>query len=207
MVNPRASTRKRKAVAPKRQDLLPPLPPQRSERPGTSAMIEVSPVQEPTNKQLRRGPSTRATQQSKIQNQEKPGSARKRKAEVPQRQVPPPPPPPQKSDSAGEKPVKKRTYRPGSRALMEIRRYQESTNLLLRKRSFARLVREVCKQMFLMDYRWQGIAITALQEAAEAFLVRLFQDSYLCSLHAKRVTLFSRDVQLARRIRGPEDRV
>ncbi|XP_006639038.2 histone H3-like centromeric protein A [Lepisosteus oculatus] len=135
------------------------------------------------------------------------GSARKRKAEVPQRRVPPPPSPPRRSGRAGEKPVKKRRYRPGTRALMEIRQYQKSTELLLRKGPFARVVREVCQQMFVMDYKWQGIAIGALQEAAEAFLVRLFQDSYLCSLHAKRVTLFPRDIQLARRIRGPEDRV
>ncbi|MBN3299220.1 CENPA protein, partial [Amia calva] len=64
-------------------------------------------------------------------------------------------------------------------------------------------VREVC-QMFRVDLKWQAIALSALQEAAEAFLVRLFQDAYLCTIHAKRVTLFPRDIQLARRIRGIE---
>ncbi|XP_066574385.1 histone H3-like centromeric protein A isoform X2 [Amia ocellicauda] len=103
----------------------------------------------------------------------------------------------------GESPPRRRRFRPGTRALMEIRRYQKSTELLLRKGPFSRVVREVC-QMFRVDLKWQAIALSALQEAAEAFLVRLFQDAYLCTIHAKRVTLFPRDIQLARRIRGIE---
>ncbi|XP_066063241.1 histone H3-like centromeric protein A [Chamaea fasciata] len=55
-----------------------------------------------------------------------------------------------------------------------------------------------------VDYRWQRMALLALQEAAEAFLVRLLEDGYLCSLHARRVTLFPKDLQLARRLRGLE---
>ncbi|NXB12299.1 CENPA protein, partial [Cnemophilus loriae] len=95
--------------------------------------------------------------------------------------------------------------RPGQRALQEIRRYQSSTRLLLRPGPFARLVRELC--LFFtrgVDYRWQSMALLALQEAAEAFAVRLLEDAYLCSLHARRVTLFPKDLQLARRLRGLE---
>ncbi|KAM6973011.1 histone H3-like centromeric protein A [Aplochiton taeniatus] len=85
---------------------------------------------------------------------------------------------------------------------MEIRKYQKSHELLLRKAPFARLVREVCEMFSRHALRWQVYALLALQEAAEAFLVMLFSDAYLCTIHAKRVTLFPRDVQLARRIRG-----
>uniref|UniRef100_Q569M3-2 Isoform 2 of Histone H3-like centromeric protein A n=1 Tax=Xenopus laevis TaxID=8355 RepID=Q569M3-2 len=97
----------------------------------------------------------------------------------------------------------KKRFRPGTRALMEIRKYQKSTELLIRKAPFSRLVREVCMTYACgMNYNWQSMALMALQEASEAFLVRLFEDSYLCSLHAKRVTLYVQDIQLARRIRG-----
>ncbi|XP_015734075.1 histone H3-like centromeric protein A [Coturnix japonica] len=96
-----------------------------------------------------------------------------------------------------------RRYRPGQRALKEIRRYQSSTALLLRRRPFARVVREICLLFTRgVDYKWQAMALLALQEAAEAFLVHLLEDAYLCSLHARRVTLFPKDLQLARRLRG-----
>ncbi|NWU87407.1 CENPA protein, partial [Onychorhynchus coronatus] len=95
--------------------------------------------------------------------------------------------------------------RPGQRALQEIRRYQSSTRLLLRPAPFSRLVRELCLLFTRgVDYRWQRLALLALQEAAEAFIVRLLEDAYLCSLHARRVTLFPKDLQLVRRLRGPE---
>jgi len=97
----------------------------------------------------------------------------------------------------------KRRYRPGTRALMEIRRYQKSSNLLLRKLPFSRLVKEVAEDLLgHRDIRWQSLAIEALQEAAEAYLVYLFEDANLCAIHAKRVTVMPKDVQLARRIRG-----
>jgi histone H3 len=92
-------------------------------------------------------------------------------------------------------------YRPGTVALREIRKYQKSTDLLLRKLPFQRLVREVA-QDFKADLRFQSSAITALQEASEAYLVALFEDTNLCALHAKRVTIMPKDIQLARRIRG-----
>ncbi|XP_056874157.1 histone H3-like centromeric protein A isoform X1 [Takifugu flavidus] len=100
---------------------------------------------------------------------------------------------------------RKRRFRPGTRALMEIRKYQKNTNLLLRKRPFSRLVREVCQKFSVLQLRWQVYALMAIQEAAEAFLVMLFSDANLCAIHAKRVTLFPRDLQLARRIRGVDD--
>ena len=92
-------------------------------------------------------------------------------------------------------------YRPGTVALREIRRYQKSTDLLIRKLPFQRLVREIA-QDFKTDLRFQSTAVAALQEAAEAYLVGLFEDTNLCAIHAKRVTIMPKDIQLARRIRG-----
>jgi histone H3/H4 len=183
---------------------------------------------------------------------------------------------PRKSTLASVSKRKKR-YRPGTRALMEIRAYQKSHSLLLRKLPFARLVREISNKYSRQPLRWQRLGIEALQEAVEAYLVHLFEDSYLscycvvcclsaicvlpscecyfqvsmtvlgqnwlylyfsmfdvkrvleitlygcrivllvllygillldwmcrnlCALHAKRVTIMPRDIQLARRIRG-----
>ncbi|KAG7271321.1 hypothetical protein CRUP_014718 [Coryphaenoides rupestris] len=90
---------------------------------------------------------------------------------------------------------------PGTVALREIRRYQKSTELLIRKLPFQRLVREIA-QDFKTDLRFQSSAVMALQEASEAYLVGLFEDTNLCAIHAKRVTIMPKDIQLARRIRG-----
>ena len=92
-------------------------------------------------------------------------------------------------------------YRPGTVALQEIRRYQNTTELLIRKLPFNRLVREIA-QDFKTDLRFQAQVIAALQEAAEAYLIGLFEDTNLCAIHAKRVTIMPKDIQLARRIRG-----
>ncbi|KAL9237308.1 hypothetical protein vseg_011875 [Gypsophila vaccaria] len=92
-------------------------------------------------------------------------------------------------------------YRPGTVALREIRKYQKSTELLIRKLPFQRLVRELA-QNYKTDLRFQSHAVLALQEAAEAYLVGLFEDTNLCAIHAKRVTVMPKDMQLARRIRG-----
>jgi len=92
-------------------------------------------------------------------------------------------------------------FRPGTVALQEIRKYQKSTELLIRKLPFQRLVREV-KDDFKTDLRFQSHAIMALQEASEAYLTSLFEDTNLCAIHAKRVTIMPKDIQLARRIRG-----
>jgi len=95
-------------------------------------------------------------------------------------------------------------YRPGTVALREIRKYQRSTDLVLRKLPFQRLVREIAQE-FCKDLRFQSTAILALQESAEAYLVGLFEDTVLCAIHAKRVTIMPKDMQLARRIRGERD--
>ena len=92
-------------------------------------------------------------------------------------------------------------YRPGTVALREIRHYQRSTDLFIRKLPFQRLVREIA-QGFKSDLRIQTTAFYALQEAAEAYMVGLFEDANLAAIHAKRVTIMAKDIQLARRIRG-----
>ena len=92
-------------------------------------------------------------------------------------------------------------FRPGTVALREIRRYQKSTELLIRKLPFQRLVREVAQE-YKSDLRFQSSAVLALQEASESYLVGLFEDTNLCAIHAKRVTIMPKDIQLARRIRG-----
>ena len=97
--------------------------------------------------------------------------------------------------------LKKRRYRPGTVALREIRRYQKSTELLIRKLPFQRLVREIA-QDFKTGLRFHMSAIMALQEASEDYLVGIFEDCNLCAIHAKRVTIMPKDIQLARRIRG-----
>lgn len=91
-------------------------------------------------------------------------------------------------------------FRPGTVALREIRRFQKSTDLLLRKAPFQRLVREIA-QFLKEDLRFQSSAIAALQEASEAFLIGLFEDTNLCALHAKRVTIMPKDIELAKKIR------
>ncbi|KAL9933982.1 hypothetical protein V8E36_007064 [Tilletia maclaganii] len=92
-------------------------------------------------------------------------------------------------------------YKPGTVALREIRRYQKSTELLIRKMPFQRLVKDI----FLdkgYNFRIQSGALGALQEASEAFIVSLFEDVNLAAIHAKRVTIMPKDMALARRIRG-----
>ena len=100
------------------------------------------------------------------------------------------------------RPIKKiRRYRPGTLALREIRKYQRSTELLIGKLAFQRLVREIC-QKFSPGLRFQPAALLALQEAAESYIVGVFDDVNLCALHGRRVTIMPRDLHLALRIRG-----
>lgn len=108
---------------------------------------------------------------------------------------------PRKSPANPQPRAKPHRYRPGTVALREIRRYQKSTDLLIRKLPFQRLVRQIA-QDFKDDLRFQASAVFALQEAAEAYLVSLFEDTNLCAIHARRVTITPKDLQLARRIRG-----
>ena len=92
-------------------------------------------------------------------------------------------------------------FRPDTVALREIRWSQKSTDLLIRRLPFQRLVREIVQE-FKSDLRFQTSAVQAIQEAAEAYLVGLFEDTNLCAIHAKRVTIMPKDMQLARRIPG-----
>ena len=102
---------------------------------------------------------------------------------------------------AGGKAAVKRRYRPGTVALRDIRKFQRLGELLISKLPFQRLVREIAQDYSNVP-RFLASAALALQEAAEAYLVGLFQDSQLCAIHGKRVTVTSKDIQLARRIRG-----
>ena len=92
-------------------------------------------------------------------------------------------------------------YRPGTVALREIRKFQKSTDLLIRKLPFQRLVREIAHEIS-PNLCFQSAALMALQEASEAYIVQLFEDTNLCALHAHRVTILPKDMLLARRIRG-----
>lgn len=101
--------------------------------------------------------------------------------------------------------------KPGQEALRQIRALQKTTNLLIPRAPFHRLVREVTQKIQAencgegnndqFDYKYQIAALQALQEAAESYLVTLFEDAYLCTIHAKRVTLFTKDIELCRRLR------
>ena len=96
-------------------------------------------------------------------------------------------------------------YRPGTVALREIRRYQKSTENLFRKKSFQLLVREICYDVTgAADRRFQASAMLALQETSESYLIGLKEDTNLCAIHAKRVTIMPKDIQLALRIRGDD---
>ena len=94
-----------------------------------------------------------------------------------------------------------RRFRPGTIALREIRKFQKSTDLLIRKLPFQRVVKEIATK-YKSDLRFQTQAILALQEACEAYLVNLFEDTNLCAIHARRVTIMTKDMMLAKRIRG-----
>lgn len=99
---------------------------------------------------------------------------------------------------------KKKLFRPSNLALKDIRHYQNTTDLLIPKTRFQRLVREISQTVTnnQFDFRYQTSAILALQEAAEAYLCGLFEDTNLCAIHARRVTILPRDIALAMRIRG-----
>ena len=108
---------------------------------------------------------------------------------------------------AGASELKKpHRFRPGTVALREIRKYQRSTELLLPRLPFQRVVREIAQRVAPTglegELRFQAAALAALQEASEAYLVGLFEDTNLCAIHARRVTILPQDLQLARRIRG-----
>ena len=103
--------------------------------------------------------------------------------------------------AAKTKEKKKLRFKPGTIALREIRRYQKSTQMLMPRAPFQRLVRNICSSID-GDLRFQSQALIALQESAEAYITGLFEDANLCAIHANRVTLMKKDMVLARRIRG-----
>ena len=109
-----------------------------------------------------------------------------------------------KIKSAATPKRKARRYRPGSVALREIRKYQKTTNLLIRKLPFQRLVRELAAN-FKGDLRFQSTALYAHHEASESFLIGLMEHTNLAAIHAKRVTIMPKDMKLALRIGGHED--
>ena len=100
--------------------------------------------------------------------------------------------------------MKKRTFKgwkPGTVVLREVKKYQKSVANLLPKAPFQRLVRSICSDMD-HELRFQSQALAALQEASEAYIVGLFEDTNLCAIHAQRKTIMKKDMDLARRIRG-----
>lgn len=111
-----------------------------------------------------------------------------------------------KAQQTSKTPVAKKPhrFRPGTVALREIRKYQKSTDLLIRKLPFQRVVREIA-QDYKSDLRFSANAISALQEATEAKIVSSMEDTQLCAIHAKRVTIMPKDITLASRINGDGD--
>lgn len=104
-----------------------------------------------------------------------------------------------------KKMLKQRRFRPGTVALREIRKYQKSTELLIKKAPFMRLAREIALDL-APNIRFQASAVQALQEASESFLVQMLESANLCALHARRVTLMPKDLLLAKRISGFSDK-
>ena len=96
---------------------------------------------------------------------------------------------------------KRMRFRPGTVAIREIKRYQKSSDNLLPRAPFQRLVRSISETID-RTLRFQSNALMALQEAVEAYIVGVFEDANLCSIHASRVTVMKKDLDLARRIRG-----
>lgn len=105
----------------------------------------------------------------------------------------------QKSAAGKKKKGGKRKFKPGERALKEIKEHQKSTKLMIPKASITRLIREIMYS-HNENLRVQPAVIEALHEAGEAFLVNLFEMSQAASAHGKRTTLMRSDVRLAKRI-------
>jgi histone H3 len=98
---------------------------------------------------------------------------------------------------------KPRRYRPGVKALREIRKMQKSTTPCIPFAPFTRFIKEINQELHPKNqYRYQESAIQSMREAAESYCVSLFEDANRCAIHAKRVTITPKDIALARRIRG-----
>ncbi|KAL0906573.1 hypothetical protein M5K25_025075 [Dendrobium thyrsiflorum] len=96
----------------------------------------------------------------------------------------------------------KHRFRPGTVALREIRKLQKTWNYLIPAAAFIRIVKDMTFFYSRVVNRWRAEALVAIQEAAESFVIELFEDANLCAIHAKRVTLMQKDIHLARRIGG-----
>ena len=106
-----------------------------------------------------------------------------------------------RKEESGSSRKQKYRLKPGTLALRQIRKYQKSTELLCRKKNFQELCRQIADG-FQEGLRFQASALMCLQEAAEAYLVRLLEEANLAAIHAKRVTIMPKDIVLVRRIRG-----
>ena len=96
----------------------------------------------------------------------------------------------------------KKKKKPGIKALQDIKRYQKGYELLIRKLPFMRLIREITDELPRgKEFRYQAQAVVALQESSEIYLVGYLHDSNLCAIHAKRVTIQVKDMQLVKRLR------
>jgi histone H3 len=103
------------------------------------------------------------------------------------------------SGSAGVK--KSFRWRPGTVALRQVKKLQQTTGTLIARAPFSRLVREIAES-HKAGLRFQSSAVAAIQEATESFVIGLLGDANLTALHANRVTALPRDLQLVRRLRG-----
>lgn len=101
--------------------------------------------------------------------------------------------------SAGKKKIN-RYHKPGVMALKEIYRYQKSTDLLIKKMPFRRVIRELAREIN-PELRFRSVALQTIQECAENFLVKLCEDSKLVAIHAKRVTMMAKDLLLILKIK------
>ncbi|XP_063937500.1 histone H3-like centromeric protein CENH3 isoform X2 [Daucus carota subsp. sativus] len=104
------------------------------------------------------------------------------------------------ADAQGQQQRKPHRFRPGTVALREIRKFQKTWNLLIPAAPFIRTVREISFYLAPSITRWQAEALRAIQEAAEDFIIHLFEDAMLCAIHARRVTVMKKDWELARRL-------
>jgi histone H3/H4 len=106
-----------------------------------------------------------------------------------------------KTAGASEGAAKKHRYKPGTVALREIRRYQKSTDTLIRRLPFQRLCRQICRELTSgHEIRFQSAALRAIQEATEAYILTIFENARLSSIYAKRSTILPRDLLLVQRI-------
>nr|QXF30781.1 histone H3-like centromeric protein [Eriobotrya japonica] len=161
---------------------------------GTGGTSAASPAKQPDPSAPRRRSERSSQRTSESQEQQEPETnSQATPQSKKQKQSERNPPPTQK---------KKWRYRPGTVAFREIRYYQKTWNLIIPAAPFIRTVREISINMSKDPVRWTPEALQAIQEAAEDFLVHLFEDSMLCAIHARRVTLMKKDLELARRIRG-----